>query len=260
MATQESRARKAGTKYADDQVSGGHFRDWYLKELHDGEKLSRAGKAAAGLETWNLVHKANALNLAKRMLQQLRWDIGRHGVEEREFAEYIRAAGGEMPSPNHQRSEALRSFYDGMRARLESTPMRSWLAGEIQGWAKDRSSRASSGDMKLGVSGRRGYGDASPFKEITDPDSAYEYVNRLGFARGGGNIATKQQDLTVVVDALLEASGNTTWFHQVYKPFRVQFKTHVAPSGHKFPWLGKFTVKAIDGTTRTVDMRVVKRK
>lgn len=260
MATPESRARKAGTQYADDQVASDHFRDWYLDQLLDGEKLSRRGEAAAGFETWNLVHKANALTLAKRMLQQLRWDIGR-GVEENEFARYVEAAGGDVPPRGPHYEQARRSFFDGVRARLESTPMRSWLAGEIQDWAKDRSVRSrASGDMKLGVSGRRSYGDSSPFKEIADPDSAYEYVNRLGFAGGGGNIATKQQDLTVVVDALLEASGNTTWYHKVFKPFRVQFKTHVAPSGHKFPWLGKFTVKAVDGTTRTVDMRTVKRK
>jgi len=44
-------ARTIGKRYVEDYVSGDQFRDWWEKELFDGEKLSRQGKAAPGLET-----------------------------------------------------------------------------------------------------------------------------------------------------------------------------------------------------------------
>ncbi len=106
----------------------------------------------------------------------------------------------------------------------------------------------------------RRFGDAGgKFKQITGPDDAFAYAHRLGFA-GTGPIVYQQASLAAVVDALLAASGNETWYHKVYQPFGVRFTNYIAEgSRYRFPWLGTFTVKAIDGTTRTVNMRDVKK-
>jgi hypothetical protein len=147
-----SKAKAVGRQYVSDQVESDHFRDWYQDQLIEGEKLSREGKAAAGLETWNLVKLPNAKRLAARMLQQLGWDMDRD-LSVRTIHELLKAAGVSKPESR----EAVLGFAEGVKAALKSSAVQSWLGDEIKYWAEEHKATAH-GDMKLGVSGRRSRG------------------------------------------------------------------------------------------------------
>lgn len=147
-----SRAKAVGRQYVSDQIESDHFRDWYQDQLDEGEKLSRAGQAAAGLETWNLVKLPNARRLAARMLQQLGWDMDRD-LNVRTVHQLLKSGGVSRPDAR----EAVLGFAEGVRAALKSSAIHSWLGDEIKHWAEEHKA-SEHGDMKLGVSGRRGHG------------------------------------------------------------------------------------------------------
>jgi len=149
-----STAKAVGNQWVSDQVEGDHFRDWYLTQLVEGEKLSREGNAAPGLETENLTKLPNAKRLATRMLQQMGWDIDRD-ISVRRIHELLRAGGVRNPESR----EAMLGFAEGVKAGLRSTAIRSWLANEIKLWAEEHG-KSHHGDMKLGISGRRSRGNA----------------------------------------------------------------------------------------------------
>ena len=83
-------------------------------------------------------------------------------------------------------------------------------------------------------------------KLIDSFDTCLSYANRLGFA-GKSNIANMQRNLCNVADTLLEASGNTTWYHKEFKPFRVVLHTYKS-NGFCYPALGSFDIIKADGT------------
>ena len=148
-----STAKAVGRQYVSDQVESDHFRDWYQDQLIAGEKLSHEGKAAEGLETWNLVKLPNAKRLAARMLQQLGWDLNRD-ISVRRIHELLKAGGVAKPESR----PAMQGFAEGVKEALKSSAVQSWLGEEIKLWAEDHKA-GEHGDMKLGISGRRGRGN-----------------------------------------------------------------------------------------------------
>jgi hypothetical protein len=130
MASRIDRAKSAGRRYAADHIQGTHFLDWVYDQLDEGEKLEARGQVAAGLETENLVHLKNAKELARRMLQDVRWgtsrDIDRHAI-------LAGLTGAKLYDPS--RAEE-RAFMEGVRAGYDSTQSRVWLADVIKGWAE----------------------------------------------------------------------------------------------------------------------------
>ena len=122
-----STSKAVGRQYVSDQVESDHFRDWYQDQLVEGERLSREGKAAAGLETWNLVKLPNAKRLAARMLQQLGWDMDRD-LSVRTIHQRLKATGVKSPESR----EAVLGFAEGVKAALKSSAVQSWLGDENQ--------------------------------------------------------------------------------------------------------------------------------
>jgi hypothetical protein len=91
-------------------------------------------------------------------------------------------------------------------------------------------------------------------KVIDSLDTAWTYLNRLGFA-GAGTIASRQDNLKDIADLLLKASGQTQW--ENVRPFKVRFR----PYRYKIenlngfaetetnPWMSSFTVIRPDGAS-----------
>jgi len=95
-------------------------------------------------------------------------------------------------------------------------------------------------------------------KAIKSFDDALHYCNRLGFA-GSGNIQGRQDSLVRATEALLRASGQTSWYQKEFKPFKVEFHRYKETGfGHGYPWLSSFDIVRSDGTKTHLDMSRVK--
>ncbi len=130
MASRIERAKSAGRRYANDHIRDTGFLDWVLDQLAEGEKLEARGQVAAGLETENLVHLKNAKELARRMLQDVRWGTSRD-IDHSAVVASLR--GAQLYDPN---STEQRAFMEGVRSGYESPQARSWLADVIARWAE----------------------------------------------------------------------------------------------------------------------------
>ena len=130
MASRIERAKSAGRRYANDHIRGADFIDWVLDQLAEGEKLEARGQVAKGLETENLVHPDSAKELARRMLQDVRWGTSRD-IDHGEILGSLRGAKLYDPSSTEQRA-----FMEGVRSGYESPQARSWLADVIGQWAE----------------------------------------------------------------------------------------------------------------------------
>jgi len=98
-------------------------------------------------------------------------------------------------------------------------------------------------------------------KKITSVDDAWAYCKKLGFGERPGYpgwIPESQRRLSAVVDALLAASGQSTWFQKTFKPFKVEFHRYKSPEGHSFPWRSAFLVVNEEGKVTTLEMSRVK--
>jgi hypothetical protein len=59
-------------------------------------------------------------------------------------------------------------------------------------------------------------------KEIKSFDDCVHYIHRLGIITGC-NIADFQEKICNICDRILNVSGNKTWYHLEFKPFKVEF-------------------------------------
>jgi hypothetical protein len=98
-------------------------------------------------------------------------------------------------------------------------------------------------------------------KKITSVDDALAYVSRLGFGERPGHagwIPEHQRRVSIAADALLQASGQTSWYQKTFKPFKAEFHRYKSPEGHVFPWRSAFLVVNEDGKVMTLEMSRVK--
>lgn len=130
MASRLERARTAGRRYARDQLGELSFLDWVIDELFRGKELEARSEVAKGLETENLVHRPNAMELARRMLQDVRYETGRQ-MSHGDIVSSLQAA--KLYDPKRAEMDA---FMDGVRAGYDSTQAHAWLADVIQDWAQ----------------------------------------------------------------------------------------------------------------------------
>lgn len=119
----------AGLQYVDDQLLSDHFRDWVWDQLHEAREMERRDPSsiAKGLETATIARKKGAaVELAQRMLQQLRWDIGRD-ISDDEVEPYF-VKEGIKEGVNQKLRDA---FSTTVRQTLESDATEKWLAEEF---------------------------------------------------------------------------------------------------------------------------------
>lgn len=105
----DEQAYAAGEKYGQDQIGSDHFLDWVYDQLIEASKMP-ADKVVP-LET-----KADANEIARKMLQQLVWDAQREGAAQEELG------------PDASREE-IQAFYEGFRGACDTS--RGWLADEL---------------------------------------------------------------------------------------------------------------------------------
>lgn len=114
QATNTERAEQAGEQYAQDQLTGDYFTDWVRDQLLEASKMPP--DKVLPLET-----KADALVIAKNMLQQLGWDAKR----DLKTGDISRMIG----SADDRKFNVIDSFWGGFDRSLESS--RDWLADEL---------------------------------------------------------------------------------------------------------------------------------
>lgn len=90
-------------------------------------------------------------------------------------------------------------------------------------------------------------------KTIDSFDTLLHYVNRLGFA-GSGSIQIRQDNLCCVCDAIMASAGAILGPEGKGFPFKVRFHNHVASNGFRYPWLGVFEIKTVDGTRKALNV------
>ncbi len=130
MASKIDRARRAGGRYATGHIQSDDFLDWVYGQLAAGAKLEARGEVAAGLETENLVHPKNAKELARRILQDVRWSTSRD-IDRSTITDALSPTKLYDPSPAEQSA-----FMEGVRSGYDSPQSRMWLADMIRGWAE----------------------------------------------------------------------------------------------------------------------------
>src|SRR5271170_4892625 len=122
------RAENAGEKFADDQLTSDQFSDWIFDQLREAREMEREDPdlIVRGFDTQTIAKSLPAAKkLARRMLEQLRWDISRD-VSDSEVQPYLDAAGVEG-----RISSTLRdAFSGGVRAVLSNDAIAVWLAEE----------------------------------------------------------------------------------------------------------------------------------
>jgi len=95
-----------GREYAQDQVQSEHFNNWIWDQMIEAEELRKSDPS----QVRPLNTDADFKRVAKAMLQQLRWDIGRSRELNNESDEFI----------------------EGIRNELESEHMVDWLVDELK--------------------------------------------------------------------------------------------------------------------------------
>lgn len=110
-----TKTEAAGEQYAYDQISSDHFTDWVSDQIAEASRLPE--DKVLPLET-----KADALIIAKNMLQQLRWDAKRE-VTAREIE---RLSGISVSDAS---SAVLNAFWEGFQKGLDAS--RDGLADEL---------------------------------------------------------------------------------------------------------------------------------
>jgi hypothetical protein len=111
-------AEAAGAAYADEQFAGSYFLEWVRDQMHEAEEMrQRDPNSVIRLET-----KGDYQQVAKNMLQQLRWDVARdiHDAD-------LRSQLGDNPS-----KEARQAFFDGFNQRTRDQTIVNWLADEVE--------------------------------------------------------------------------------------------------------------------------------
>ncbi len=114
------RAEQVGAEYAQDQIQGGHFQNWIRDQLIEAATMPTD-------EMLPLETKADALVVAKNMLQQLEWDAKRD-LRARDIAALVPGAES-RPGDTEPRAEYVAHFFDGFHESLEKS--RDWLADEL---------------------------------------------------------------------------------------------------------------------------------
>ena len=112
-------ATAAGTQYAEDQIQSDHFSDWVRDQISEGEQLRRRGE--------DVIDDTD--QIARNMLQQLKWDIMRDLDVPREFA---------------GNDEAVQAYAQGIRNVLEGESARTWLSEEIKYIQEERAGQQAS--------------------------------------------------------------------------------------------------------------------
>jgi hypothetical protein len=107
------RAEKAGEQYAYDQIQGDYFMDWVHEQMLEASKMPP--DKVLPLET-----KDDAMEIARRMLQQLEWDTKR----DLKADEIERTLGIDRATPDD-----IDAFYKGFRHAIAAS--RDWLADEL---------------------------------------------------------------------------------------------------------------------------------
>jgi hypothetical protein len=108
-----SDAEAAGAQYAQEQLESNYFMDWVREQLREASRMDP--DKVLPLET-----QQDAMEIAKNMLQQLRWDTQRD-LDGRQIARLIG-----VDSTSH---EDVKEFFKGFRETLSMN--REWLAGEL---------------------------------------------------------------------------------------------------------------------------------
>ena len=123
----EDKAREAGTTYANEQVTSNHFDYWVYEQLHEAYEKLEPEKIARGLDATSVARGGKAAEeVAKNMLEQLRWDIARD-LAPREVTRLLDTAGVEQSGSRNTH----RAFWEGLRDALGSKNYRAWLAETV---------------------------------------------------------------------------------------------------------------------------------
>lgn len=128
VASDLEKAKRAGEQYAGDQLTSNFFQDWVFDQLREAREMEKKdpGSIAAGFETRTIARSINASKrLARRMLEQLRWDISRD-IGGSEVEPYLDKAGVEGRIGRDLRD----AFSGGVRTTLSSDETATWLAEE----------------------------------------------------------------------------------------------------------------------------------
>ena len=128
----EDKAREAGAAYANEQVTSDYFDSWVFDQLHEAYEKLGPEKIARGLDAASVARGGKAAEeVAKNMLEQLRWDIERD-LDHREITSLLDRANVE-----DSESRAMhQAFWDGLRDALRSRDCRSWLAETVASTAE----------------------------------------------------------------------------------------------------------------------------
>jgi hypothetical protein len=109
-------AEQAGADYASAQVDGEYFRDWVAEQLAEAERMRQSDPDSV----IPIDSPRAAREVAKNMLQQLKWDTHR----DMDTDVILELSGAEGLT----RSEIVRAFYRGFDAALQEPAIRNWLA------------------------------------------------------------------------------------------------------------------------------------
>lgn len=96
-------------------------------QLHEAYEKLGPDKIAHGLDAASVARGGKAAQeVAKNMLEQLRWDIERD-LDRREITSLLDRANVEDPESRASRQ----AFWDGLRSALGSKDYRTWLAETV---------------------------------------------------------------------------------------------------------------------------------
>ena len=111
----------AGSEYATDQLQSDYFMEWVRDQMLEASKADPS-------EMLPLETKADAMVIAKNMLQQLEWDTKR-GLDSSEIMSLIGSDSAARRGDTEIRPALYAEFYDGFRKTIDAS--RDWLADEL---------------------------------------------------------------------------------------------------------------------------------
>jgi hypothetical protein len=111
----------AGEQYANDQLTSDHFQDWVHEQMAEAAEMERRQPGST---------ISDPRQIARNMLQQLKWDIHRD-VNRNELSSILNQI--ETGDPEYvSKDDLAKAFFDGLDQALDGKPAKDWLTDEVK--------------------------------------------------------------------------------------------------------------------------------